>query len=1262
MLHRSFKPAKCKTALKLAASRIKLLKNKKDAQVKQLKRDVAQLLESGQERTAMIRVEHVVREEKTVAAFELIEIYCELIAARLPIIESQKNCPIDLKEAVASVIFASPRCADIPELMDVRKHFTAKYGKEFVSAAVELRPDCGVGRMLVEKLSAKAPDSQTKIKILSAIAEEHNFKWDPNSLQEKDTKSNEDLLSGPNTFEKASKTYVEPHVVQAPPNHDYRGPPNVQVSPKHEAKHDESGNFHNSRSPHSQNFNSVDVSANKATTFGTFNAEAGSSGTGSEEKGFRQSYSGDSNAFSSSRQNWNMEFKDATAAAQAAAESAERASMAARAAAELSSREKFTGQYSMESPKSSAYGLSREGSQKYAESKLQGEHLAKGPISNASPRRNSWKQDVQVDHTEQDNLAGAADRYYRDDHKNAEKSTWSASVDNNPLVNVSQKTDRYTRRNSSEVENSDSVGEVSVKKQSSNNKVEFVRDLNDGMKSEKIDYVGDVRIRKQSSRASSHSHSSTSSDEHIDILNLNHQMLGNDADQDSPVIDEVNIGTNDEEKTSYDNAAVVFDGYGSDDNNYKFDEENEFTMQESSLFFSSPGRKSPVNLFENTNAWSPKRNTGESLGDSIFQSHSFGEQHSSVVFSESLTSSTAPSQPHDLSHVTYDDSEGPSSDGEEELGKSKLVGSMDSDIYHREQNVYDRNSDLNQSASHGLTGSSSVEKENVASNRKPWLPTSSVDSDPMEVHFDTNQGNTFSILSEKKFGYGDEPSPRHEKSESDLSIKYNDHTPQLPDARKDDELLKESSLDSGSELNFGKLKGGLRNRGFRHPPYTRSPSGSVSSLKQPSDDTFSKIEQSSSSVTGWTSVSYDAGNEEPHNQKVILKQSKEPNSTVLVSSSDSDNDDLNEELSQQTISSSREPYNLKAGTKVNKNSSSRVPIKYFGADTSDSEEDLPKQASSGNARPITGLSRRTKAPSSSTSRSSYSNATDIPEKSLTPDYGVEGKAYSRSSYAREALTKPSSQTKSLDHWGSDEQRQSTEQAASKPMPESKRSLHEESLKSSTRKQSSGSLPEILTSVSTEMKAPSRSSYASDALTKPSSQTKSSDHLGNVELHQSTEQAASKPMPESRRSLYEESLKSSARNHSSGSLPEILTSVSTERKASSRSSYASEAPTKPSSQTKSLDSLGSAKQRRSKEQVAFKPMPESKRSLREESLKSSTGNHSSGSLPERSTSVEIPRSPRSSAETPSKEKASHVHPKLPDYDDITAHFQSLRQSR
>ncbi|EXC30754.1 hypothetical protein L484_027929 [Morus notabilis] len=84
------------------------------------------------------------------------------------------NCPIDLKEAISSVIFASSRCVDVPELTDIRKHLTVKYGKEFITIAIELRRDCGVNCML-EKLSAKAPDGQTKLKILTAIAEEHSY-------------------------------------------------------------------------------------------------------------------------------------------------------------------------------------------------------------------------------------------------------------------------------------------------------------------------------------------------------------------------------------------------------------------------------------------------------------------------------------------------------------------------------------------------------------------------------------------------------------------------------------------------------------------------------------------------------------------------------------------------------------------------------------------------------------------------------------------------------------------------------------------------------------------------------------------------------------------------------------------------------------------------------------------------------------------------------------------------------------------------------
>lgn len=49
---------------------------------------------------------------------------------------------------------------------------------------------------LVEKLSAKAPDGPTKIKILAAIAEEHNIKWEPKSFEEIDAKPSQDLLVG----------------------------------------------------------------------------------------------------------------------------------------------------------------------------------------------------------------------------------------------------------------------------------------------------------------------------------------------------------------------------------------------------------------------------------------------------------------------------------------------------------------------------------------------------------------------------------------------------------------------------------------------------------------------------------------------------------------------------------------------------------------------------------------------------------------------------------------------------------------------------------------------------------------------------------------------------------------------------------------------------------------------------------------------------------------------------------------------------------
>ncbi|PON45893.1 Vacuolar protein sorting-associated protein [Parasponia andersonii] len=195
--NKGFKAAKCKTLLKLTIPRIKLLRNRREIQIKQMRRDIAKLLETGQEATARIRVEHIIREENMMAAQEILELFCELITVRLPIIESQRECPLDLKEAIASVCFAAPRCSDLPELLQVHILFASKYGKEFVSAATELVPDCGVNRQLIELLSVRAPSPDKKLKLLKEIAEEHEVDWDPAASGTEFFKSHEDLLNGP---------------------------------------------------------------------------------------------------------------------------------------------------------------------------------------------------------------------------------------------------------------------------------------------------------------------------------------------------------------------------------------------------------------------------------------------------------------------------------------------------------------------------------------------------------------------------------------------------------------------------------------------------------------------------------------------------------------------------------------------------------------------------------------------------------------------------------------------------------------------------------------------------------------------------------------------------------------------------------------------------------------------------------------------------------------------------------------------------------
>ncbi|KAL2527931.1 Regulator of Vps4 activity in the MVB pathway protein [Forsythia ovata] len=204
LFRRGFNSSKCKSMAKMAVARIKLLRNKREAVVRQMRRDIAMLLDSGQDATARVRVEHVIREMNIMAANEFIELFCELVVARLSVISKQRECPADLKEGISSLIFAAPRCSDIPELLAIRDVFEKKYGKDFVSAATDLRPNAGVNRTLIEKLSIRSPTGEIKLKVLKEIAKEYQANWDTTESETELLKPPEKPIEGPNNFVSAS--------------------------------------------------------------------------------------------------------------------------------------------------------------------------------------------------------------------------------------------------------------------------------------------------------------------------------------------------------------------------------------------------------------------------------------------------------------------------------------------------------------------------------------------------------------------------------------------------------------------------------------------------------------------------------------------------------------------------------------------------------------------------------------------------------------------------------------------------------------------------------------------------------------------------------------------------------------------------------------------------------------------------------------------------------------------------------------------------
>ncbi|EEF45626.1 protein with unknown function [Ricinus communis] len=175
LLRKSFKISKFRYLISSAISRLAYIQKQHKIRCSQARADVVQLLNVGQQERALLRVEHVIREQNMLDAYDIIDNYCHLLMERVVMLENKKKCPDELKEAISSLIFAASRCGELPEMQKIRCLFESRFGKEFTTRAAELRNNCGVNPKIAKKLVTRQPSLDSKLKTLNEIA--------PTSLQ-----------------------------------------------------------------------------------------------------------------------------------------------------------------------------------------------------------------------------------------------------------------------------------------------------------------------------------------------------------------------------------------------------------------------------------------------------------------------------------------------------------------------------------------------------------------------------------------------------------------------------------------------------------------------------------------------------------------------------------------------------------------------------------------------------------------------------------------------------------------------------------------------------------------------------------------------------------------------------------------------------------------------------------------------------------------------------------------------------------------------
>ncbi|XP_068343501.1 uncharacterized protein [Pyrus communis] len=196
LLGRGF-ASKCKSLIKSTKTRIDVIRRKRNATQKFLKKDIADLLTNGLDINAFGRADGLTAELILSSCYDFVERCCDLVLKNLSVMQKESDCPEECKEPVSSLMIAAARFSDLPELRDLRQLFQERYANSL---------EYFVNQKFVENIASKPPTLEKKVQLLKDIAVEFSINWDSKAFEQR-------MAKPPPAFtQDKPKTYGPSHV------------------------------------------------------------------------------------------------------------------------------------------------------------------------------------------------------------------------------------------------------------------------------------------------------------------------------------------------------------------------------------------------------------------------------------------------------------------------------------------------------------------------------------------------------------------------------------------------------------------------------------------------------------------------------------------------------------------------------------------------------------------------------------------------------------------------------------------------------------------------------------------------------------------------------------------------------------------------------------------------------------------------------------------------------------------------------------------